>query len=306
MDRVFANCQCQNHGPFCLVQDTVGTMWNGSGTHCVFDIRYLLTHPEKFNNPDVLLLYWFMTLALRNDGHMTSRQTTGGFGLASKEAFAGSSAEYILNLLASRNSKGDIVGRWATRAINIVPGGLHWEPGDADYFVTTKDRTRFFARTDHLIVLLRIVVEAQGKTLEVFEAQEHTYACRLFTVWTRDVKIEGIKTKLSFVSAPDCDSMAEVLDKFDISICKVMYDCRGTGMLTTRSDILRQIKVGEATVKDFLVPYGSPDKFECNSIANTLHRMKKYGDRGYTFLNYPRFIRRASQDELNKYVQKKT
>ena len=281
MDEVLANCQCQNHGPFCLQQHEPRTVWS-SGTHCFFDIRYLLRHPEVFQHPDVLKLYWFMTLALRRDRVSQTRFASyyGGYGLRSKEGFAGSSAEYVLNLLCSKNSKGQLVGRWVN--------GVNWVPGDADYFITAPTLSAYYERTDHLIILLKQVARALGTSLLVFEYKVNNYAHREYPIWTKNIQFEGIETQISFVSAPYANSMAEILDDFDISICKVMYDCKGTGVLITTSNVLKQIKKGEATVRNFCVHSSYPDLFECKSIASTLARMNKYGERGYTFLNYPR------------------
>ena len=223
MDRVLANCQCQNHGPFCLQQNEPRTLWN-TGNHCFFDIRYVLNHPELFEHPNVLKLYRFMTLALRRDRASQTRYASyyGGFGLKSKEGFAGSSAEYVLNLLCSRNSKGKLVGRW-------VVHGVNWEPGDADYFITAPNLNAFFQRADHLITLLKMIARQFDTSLIVFEHKENAYANPHCSIWTKNVQFEGIDTQISFVSAPYANDMAQVLDGFDISICKVMYDCKGTG-----------------------------------------------------------------------------
>ena len=280
--KTLARCQeCQNHGPICLRGQTQRALWN-AGKHCVFDIRCFLKQHHNVKCLEVATIFWCMTLVLRKDN------TKGkGLGLLSKAGFAGSSAQYILELLASREA-GKLCGRWAILALQaIIPSetGIQWCPGDADYFITGEN---FFSRVDVLIMLLREVVEAHGKTLTVEKAQPHLYACPNRTIWTVNVRIQGLDTKLSFVESPECKNMKEVLENFDVSVAKVMYDCKGTGMLLTRSDVLSQIKGGVANVKDFEVGLLYPTLFQCRRITSTLNRMNKYGERGYMFLNYPK------------------
>ena len=291
MDRIRADgyrallqgCMCRSHGKKCLVsfrkeaypEDRV----------CSFNIDNMLfeRHQVYF---DLLRVFWFMRTALRME-----RNNYGGYD--AMEGFAGSAPLAILELIASRFPHNDRPnGRWEQLVDPNLQAPLHWEPNDADYFIIAATAGLFFTRVNQIVALLSKVMEDFGNRLVVKEPYRNLYAFPDQPIWIVNVRISNLLTPISFIQAPNSKNMYEVLDKFDIDVARVFYDCASSGDVIVNSNIFEHIRCGLAEVDDFIVGRGGPNAFDTKKITSTIGRMHKHGEgeRKCTFLSYPEFL----------------
>ena len=204
--------------------------------------------------------------------------------LLSKEGFAGSVPLLLLEQILSVDSNGNKIDRFVT--------AREWTVNDVDYFICTLSKTKFLNRVQSIVSALRKVVGVNHVVQE--PPRSNLYVDPKRPVWIVDVEISGVATKLSFVQSLQAD-MHETVEHFDISVVKVVYDCR-IEMIHASYPVVKDIVLGRAEVRDFHVARNAPTWFEVSQISSTLKRMTKYGERGYRFNHYPRMIPGCQND----------
>ena len=168
----------------------------------------------------------------------------------------------------------------------------HWSPNDIDIFCCNA-----IARTDDGFAryvndsIARIV--SFGCTVERVTQYKNRYIDDEEEVMVVRVKLCHVDTALSFVQRPNHNTVTEVMEEFDINVCKVLYrvhgrDSDGGGALEVRPSIGNAIRAREASCKTFRFRSHTPTCLEIDKLECTLFRMQKYAKRGFFFVNYPR------------------
>ena len=275
-------CKCDSHGKKCLI--SFREQEYSSRQVCSFDIDHIL-HERHRVHFHILRVFWFMRTALRME-----KNNFGGYDAT--EGFAGSGPLAVLELIASRFPHNERVnGRWESLVDPTLAAPIHWTPNDADYFIIAATAALFFTRVNQIIALLSKVVEDYNVRLSVKEPYQNFYAYNEQPIWIVNLRIGHLETPISFIQTPNCRNMYEVIDKFDIDVARVFYDCASSGKVFVNSNIFESIRAGFAETDDFVVNPGGPTAFETRKISSTIGRMHKCGEgeRRYTFRNYPEF-----------------
>ena len=281
-------CKCQSHGKKCLVSFRKEEYHHDRV--CSFNIDHMLLERHRIYF-DLLSVFWFMRTALRME-----RNNYGGYD--AMEGFAGSAPLAIMELIASRFPHNDRVnGRWEQLVDTNLLAPLHWKPNDADYFIIAETAGLFFTRVNQIVALLYKVMRDIGNHLVVRKPYRNLYAFPNQPIWIVNVRISNLITPISFIQAPNSKNMEDVLDKFDIDVARVFYDCASSGNIIVNSNILERIRIGFAEVDDFLVGRGGPTAFETKKITSTIGRMHECGEgeRKCNFVACPEF-----QIDLNR------
>ena len=276
-------CKCESHGKKCLV--SVREREYSAHQVCSFNIDHMLDERHRIYF-DILRVFWFMRTALKLE-----RNHFGGYDAL--EGFAGSAPLAILELIASRFPNNDRVnGRWESLVDPFLLQPIHWVPNDADYFIIATTAALFFTRVNQIIALLVKVMADYNLRLIVKEPYQNLYAFADQPIWIVNVRISNLETPISFIQSPNCRNMYDVIDKFDIDIARVFYDCASSGHVFVNSNTFESIRAGFAETDDFIVNPGGPTAFQAKKISSTLGRMHKYGEgeRKYTFRSYPEFL----------------
>lgn len=169
----------------------------------------------------------------------------------------------------------------------------HWLPNDVDVFCCNVIGRTDEAFTRYASEAISRIVEL-GHTIERVTQHRNRYVDDEHEILIVRVKVAGIDTALSFIQRPGHDSVTEVVEAFDIDICKVLYRIHQRAnpgspiqMSANTEDAIRSM---QARCKTFHFKGHSPTSFEVDKFANTLVRMQKYARRGFTFLDYPKIV----------------
>lgn len=158
-----------------------------------------------------------------------------------------------------------------------------WRPSDCDVYVFGCDEDVFRDKVKAFALYLRSyrVKFACGIMRE--NAYSATASVRL-VVW--DVIIGEKNFRLSFIHHPTAETMADVIADYDINVVKVHLDPFDN--VFRLSDSVREaIIAGKAEVRDFMFDDVVPTSAEVYLLAATLHRMRKYEERGFVFARTP-------------------
>ena len=201
--------------------------------------------------------------------------------LLGPEGFAGSFPLKITEWILSIDTKGEKVGRFSR------PGCPNWSVNDLDYFIACSDKLKFLNRVQTIVQLLKDTLGAQK--IKVENPRLNIYVSDSDPIWIVDVSMRNIKPKLSFVQSHH-SSLKDVIDNFDISIVKVVFDCK-IEMVCASTDVVQNVISGTASVRDFLMDPKAPTPEQAHAVCSTIKRMSKYGARGHRFFTYPLLIK---------------
>lgn len=207
-------------------------------------------------------------------------------GWRAAEGVAGSASLAVLASVLSRNRSGMARGRWKKRWNEAeVPTDVN----DVDFFVGGKNGRsahRFRVFVADMINKVREYGAKHGKVVTVEKEIAHHYANFDGVVLIQNVRLSGVGVKLSFVQAPACDTMLEVVESFDIDVVKVILNVQRM-QLHSKVEVAVAVESGNASVCDYGLQKNYPCQFDLSQVGNTLCRMRKYGKRGYLFKAYP-------------------
>jgi hypothetical protein len=209
-------------------------------------------------------------------------------GWGAQEGVAGSASLAVLESIMSRTRSGELRGRWRKEGVfGDETGGV----GDVDFFVCRRNGgTPALFRTYVAAAISKIVklVAKEGRIVTVDKEMVHPYlqggAILIQNIW-----ISGVSVKLSFVQAPSCRHMMDVVDMFDINVVKVIYNPYRKELYVPL-DVVCGVENGLADVCDFHLNKGSPSSYDLMQVKLSLKRMNKYGNRGYYFKKYPKLM----------------
>lgn len=172
--------------------------------------------------------------------------------------------------------------------------GPYWggEPNDHDVFVTG----RWASTEAHFKGIVEFIMARMKKLGAKIDSvsEYHVYGRNQERFWVIDIDVKGIKGKISFVQAPGQKTVLDVLERFDINVCRVGYDFLSGELFyseTVRNDVARCV----ATVDG---PAFGPDPVsedDIRQVLRTMERVQKYTKRGFSFINMQgvRFVRVA-------------
>ena len=237
---------------------------------------------------NVLCMLKLVRQALKSEGGGGDR------GWLAEEGISGSSVTAVLEGHFSRNRGGMLRGRWKAG----IDDGEGVPVSDVDVFiggVAGSTRAGFRIRVREVVSKLEAIAGRRGLAVTVEEERIHPYAEMGRKIIIQDVKVEGYSFKLSFVQAPTSGTLFEVTEKFDIDVCKVMYNPWKNEMYAML-DVVVVIERGKASVCDYVLRQKKPSKYDVRQVSSTLKRMRKYGERGYKFRKYPRLTMGRESD----------
>ena len=229
-------------------------------------------------------------------------------------AVSGSSALALLESHLMTNRSGQLRGRWKAismrggfdsvckkkaTALDIARVDLRLGKGDlrsvndVDIFVSGirgATHVNFRHTVDNFVNRMRSVCMKKGMNVEGGPYRENAYVEMGSKVLIRDVFVGGMDTKISFIQSRECGTVMEVLKRFDIDVCQVMFNMKRKELYTSL-EVLDAIEKGHASICDFFLSSDGPTAYEAIQIKSTIGRMHKYLNRGYVFNRYPKLQR---------------
>ena len=168
------------------------------------------------------------------------------------------------------------------------PHEVHCEkrgpPGDVDIFVCGKNGSS----EEEFRKFMNSVVVKKLKEIYRFPSSAKFIGCeycfRGVECHIANLVIPGISSKLSFISSPGCENVKQVINRFDIDVCKVICNIHFE-QYEVEESVKEHIKGSKAAVHDLVFGKCIPDKFDIYKCMRTLQRMKKYNERGFVFTN---------------------
>ena len=155
--------------------------------------------------------------------------------------------------------------------------------GDWDLFVLTELEDTFLEIIDTFTAFCK----QNYITIQLISKNENYIALTETKIKTVNFKVEGIDAPVSFIWYSNVTSILDVLNGFDIDICKVGYNISKKKFIVTNK-VRHAIKSRMATVtKSFSFQDTIPTHSEIIALSSTLHRVRKYASRGFKFLQYP-------------------
>lgn len=166
----------------------------------------------------------------------------------------------------------------------VDKSGRAWtSPGDYDVFVAGHHgkSKESFMKFVHMM-LERIARLGHGVAPCAGGAAYQIYVRGGEKIWIMNFYISGITKIVSFVQSPRCDNLAEVVEGFDIDVCKVIYNLY-TQKTSCSADVEEQIRRGTSKAMGLLFEDGVPSPTDGRIVARTVHRIRKYIFRGFAF-----------------------
>jgi len=163
--------------------------------------------------------------------------------------------------------------------------GPRWSsPNDIDIFVCgTEGRSKLNFKI--FLCAVEANLESLGVNILSSSYRESLYVHRDVPVSIVDYHLEGIPIKLSFVQAPLHLTIHDVVNDFDIDICRVVYHVHRQSFTVKNSDA-ESIAGREFQVLPVLFrKRGEPCKWEIQRMKSSMVRMKKYSERGFMAVN---------------------
>ena len=168
--------------------------------------------------------------------------------------------------------------RWYQREMSVGP---YWEDrhADVDVFVTGD-----YGRSETFFPFVNKCIDTLLRNDEVIEAIEQTWNNYVYPgiqVAIVNIKIQGVDRTLSFIQGMFDQNIREVVDRFDINICKVIYYIHEQRFELSK-EVSRCIESGRGLV--------CLKTYERDSIGQRLYqiklkrtneRMRKYRNRGF-------------------------
>ena len=187
---------------------------------------------------------------------------------------AGSAALLLLETILKRddNRPYGMFNRWSEHQ-------PRWSCSDVDLFVIGDDDfdelvTRFEAELSS--IARRIGHPIQNQREVIYPESAHSIYKRIIYYSFR-----GIQCDLSIVERDNGRDMRGLINGFDISVCKVIYN-PFTGLVHARLATFWDVWLGHAHVAEEKTHFnGDPSTFEAGRICSTIARMVKYWHRGY-------------------------
>lgn len=160
---------------------------------------------------------------------------------------------------------------------------IEWSPGDCDVFVccpTEKQFRKTIRRFESRLKKKNVVFVDGG-------FRHNHYARQNNPLLIKDITVELMNTKISFIHTNQHSTVTEVIKHFDIDVCQVIYYFdRNTFVIS--NDVKTAIVSGKARVtSDFVFDRNAPTRIELSQLTSTFSRMRKYQERGFTFHNMP-------------------
>ena len=136
-----------------------------------------------------------------------------------------------------------------------------------------------------------------GHYIRKIKARRWNYTNAGMWMWLVDVYVRGMKQYLSFIQKSGLYNIQHVIDDFDINVVQVVYDIQ-KDKATASYEVANAIRTKTArVVRPFVFLTTVPDVNEEAYLCRTLHRIQKYNNRGYKFMNMPRLTALHVPDE---------
>ena len=133
-------------------------------------------------------------------------------------------------------------------------------------------------------------MERSNRTIESVKTKTNNYVYAADEVSIVDVKIEGIDKTLSFIQCYRDSTIQEVVNRFDIDICQIIYHIHEQGFELDES-VAESIADGYGNVRfEPIEENDGPfdpgyeidfDSFNAGRKAMTEERVSKYSQRGF-------------------------
>jgi hypothetical protein len=163
-------------------------------------------------------------------------------------------------------------------------GPLWSGPNDVDIFVTGSSgetNEKFWRFVDEV----ERCIDKAGYHVTFRDKKVHKYISDTEVSFIIDMTVAGLDNVLSFVQCPDCETVKEVVDNFDISVCKVMYHIHEE-TFQVQLDVQEDIANSRFILNPLRVKVeGSPSRRELDRWSSSMERVKKYTDRGFQLVN---------------------
>ena len=179
-----------------------------------------------------------------------------------------------------------VIGSWSLHAWQAETNvGPVWNdrPNDIDIFVcgdTGATEGKFKAFVKHCMNNM----EENGYTITKDYKHRNQYVMEDADVLIWNVKVRGLSQEISFIHCPTQDCIHEVAERFDISVCKVIYCIHPQGF-SFKGSVMDDIRNSEASINP-RVKYavrGQPSDLEIAKVSGSMKRMRKYTRRGFKF-----------------------
>ena len=156
---------------------------------------------------------------------------------------------------------------------------------DNDYVVATPDRHVFKLILKEVVYIMK----RMGLMFELMDDDlNYSRVIGPKNMEIYNFKIDGFSSILSLIWYPEMCTCEEILNRFDINVCKIGYNVM-TRELIAEQSVLNAILRREATVDRQFHFFGTfPTAAENRQLAATLGRMEKYSERGFTFSRPPK------------------
>ncbi len=230
---------------------------------------------------------------------------------------AGSAALALLEGHLATKEDGRLRGRWGAKVTDyhflngsisgdiekdlVIMEMLHTRSGefrvkDVDVFLTrgySYEPLGFTVASDTIVREITSLCGSRGITVKAEEVRKNWYVERDELVLIRDVSVGDGKIKISLIQQPCSEDIDDVVDNFDINVCKVVYNPFDE-VLYAELATVDNIWKGTTSVIDLESSNGGPDRFDVARITSTIRRMYKYHQRGYIIDRLPNIFARGS------------
>jgi hypothetical protein len=160
--------------------------------------------------------------------------------------------------------------------------GPSWKyPGDIDVFVCGDSATEY----NNIVKKFIIDAYAVGHRAKKASVYFPSYFSGIKKMEVTYLELTGFSNIISFVRYKDCKNIQEVIDGFDINVCKVIYHIHEK-RFEVETEVREYIAAKKAKANGIgFKKKGHPVKAELIRAMKTAKRIEKYSHRGFYFEN---------------------
>ena len=182
-----------------------------------------------------------------------------------------------------------VAGSFATYAYmtSVLAVSVDWIPNDCNVFVATDDKEVF---KDMVAAFWDYVRDEEDLYCPKPRFRKSDYMNNATVLTFVNFLLPGQLPIVSFVQHPSKSNIRDILQDFDIDVCKVaLYFKHGEqGHYILEPSVREALLSATATVTKRIVwDRRAPTEQELEVLTRTYRRMKKYQDRGFVFADQP-------------------
>jgi len=162
-------------------------------------------------------------------------------------------------------------------------GPRFWGPNDRDILVCGSfgaTRSAFYALMSTIVTNM---IES-GHRIRRKSLHWNVYVSPDKPVLILDIWLKGMTKAFSFIQCPECTTVQEAVEQFDIDVCKVIYHIH-QDRFSMKESVRHHIEQSKAEVCSFVFGTGGPTNFDSIRVSMTMRRMQKYSRRGFHIVN---------------------